>query len=120
MPTFVLLMKANDVASRKILRSGATGAALQRKSVEALGGSIRVQFAVTGHYDVVAIADLPDEATCLALSLASSSGGLYTEALRAYSPEEVDEAGELIRAAVAILSPPQGNVEATASEENTF
>jgi uncharacterized protein with GYD domain len=92
MPRYVFLMRAFDTGSMRMLYSGSAGARAQREAIGELGGTVEAQYAVTGNYDVVVIAELPSDSTALAISLAANAGGMYAEALRAYSEAEVDEA----------------------------
>lgn len=92
MAKHVLLMKATNIASLNILVRGADGLRAQKEAIEALGGLVVAQFVVTGDYDLVLIVDLPNDASVLALSLASNMGGLYVDALKAYEPSDVDGA----------------------------
>lgn len=104
MPTYVLLMKGQDRGSFQLLITGAYGLRKQRKAIESIQG-VRVihQYPVTGHYDYVAIVNFPDDESCLAIGLALNTIGLYTEELRAYTPEEVARAQTKIPGLASLL-----------------
>jgi uncharacterized protein with GYD domain len=60
-----------------------------KEAFQAAGGEIKEFFLVTGRYDMVVIADAPDDKTMAKLALIIGSGGaVRTETLRAYSEEE--------------------------------
>lgn len=92
MQRYLLLMRASEEGALGILNSGSSGAAGQCEAIKALGGKVVEQYVVIGQYDLVVVVDVPDEATALAISLSANIGGLYTEAMRAYQPSEVDAA----------------------------
>jgi uncharacterized protein with GYD domain len=65
--------------------------------VESLGGKVREQLWTVGEYDVVCIADFPDDETGVAALLrAGSSGNIRSNTLRAFNAEEM--AGIIARA----------------------
>jgi uncharacterized protein with GYD domain len=113
MPKYVLLAKATDVASTNILVRGADGLNAQHEAITALGGRVEAQFVVTGNYDIVLIVDMPTDISVLALSLASNIGGLYVNALRAYSADELDSARTELPEIESLL----GAMAAEASQE---
>jgi uncharacterized protein with GYD domain len=92
MPRYVLLSKASESGSGNIITWGAKGAEAYADFIKAAHGMVVAQYVVTGHYDLVSVIDFEDDIGCLAFSLRSEAGGLYVEALRAYSAAEVDEA----------------------------
>jgi uncharacterized protein with GYD domain len=92
MPKYVLLFRAQEGGAMNMLAGGSEGAAAQRDAIKELGGTVEAQYAVTGHYDAVLIADFPNDASVLAASMGAEAGGLYVDALRAYSADEIDQA----------------------------
>ena len=65
------------------------------KLVQSVGGTLEVFYYAFGDDDVIVIADLPDDATAVALSLTAGSTGtvsLSTTAL--LTPETIDEASK--------------------------
>lgn len=96
MPTYVLLGKATEMGSGNILTFGSEGASSFNELIDRVGGRLLSQFVVTGQYDIVAIVDFETEIGSLALSLRAEAGGIYIEALRAFSPDDVDEARSLL------------------------
>lgn len=91
MPTFVSLINWTDqgVANFKdtVTRSvDASNAAV------AMGGQLKEIYWTVGPYDLVTVADFPDDATATAFLLAvSSRGNLRTTTLRAYSADEMTQ-----------------------------
>lgn len=57
-----------------MLYQGSDGAWAQREAIEELGGTVERQYTVIGRYDVVVVADLPDDATSLAIFSSRRSG----------------------------------------------
>ena len=59
---------------------------------EKMGGKLEVYCYAFGEYDVVAIGDVPDNATAAAMSLAINSSGLAnTKTILLMTPEEMDK-----------------------------
>jgi uncharacterized protein with GYD domain len=60
-------------------------------SQSSLGGRAIGTWLTQGRYDVVLVADFPDEASASAFALGTGMAGrLTTETMRAYTPEETD------------------------------
>jgi uncharacterized protein with GYD domain len=77
-----------------LLKEGGSGrrAAVERLITSA-GGSIEALYFVFGEDDVIIVADLPDNATMAAVSLAVSAAGGATSTVRVLlTPEEIDTA----------------------------
>lgn len=63
--------------------------------VESAGGKVEAFYYAFGEYDVVVIADLPDNVSVAALSLVSSaSGAVETVTTPLLTAEEIDEAAK--------------------------
>ena len=61
-----------------------------RSLAERLGGSLTTVYWTVGPYDIVAIAEFPDDETATAFALGSSSqGNIRTTTLRAFDAEEM-------------------------------
>jgi uncharacterized protein with GYD domain len=66
-------------------------AATQEAAVEAAGGRVISVFWTQGKYDMVSIAQFPDEDTAMAFSIAlAMQGNVTTHTMRAYSAADVD------------------------------
>ena len=62
-----------------------------REVIEQLGGRVVGNWLTQGRYDVVWVAEFPDEAAASAFALGTGMAGrLTTETLRAYTAEETD------------------------------
>ena len=60
-----------------------------KKAFQAMGAQIKAFFLVMGRYDMVLVAEAPDDETVAKLALAiGSRGGTRTETLRAYTEDE--------------------------------
>ena len=76
--------------------------------IERLGGKVEAAYYTFGEYDLVAIAQFPDNASAAALSLAASAGGAI-EAYRTTPLMAIDEGMEAMRkAAGSGYRPPPG------------
>ena len=73
-----------------MLASGNSGVAGQARAIEALDGRVVSQWVVTGRFDAVLVAELPDDATAVALTLGATSAGQYMELLSALDSGELD------------------------------
>ena len=88
MPTYISLIQYTQKGIEKIKESPAR-LDHAKKGYEAAGGKIKDFFLVMGKYDIVIVADLPnDEAVArLALTL-GSSGNIRTQTMRAFNEAE--------------------------------
>ncbi len=88
MPTYISLIQYTDQGIQKIKESPAR-LDHAKKGYEAAGGKIKDFFLVMGEYDIVIVAELPnDEAVAkLALTL-GSAGNIRTRTMRAFTEAE--------------------------------
>ena len=94
MPKYLFKGSYTAGGTKGLLSEGGTSrrAAID-KLVKSMGGSLEAFYYAFGEDDVIVIADLPDEATAVAISLtvgASGTVSLSTTAL--ITPETIDEA----------------------------
>jgi uncharacterized protein with GYD domain len=89
MPSYVILGKWTDQGIKSV-KDTLNRSQRFREMVQQAGGSVTAQVWTQGAYDVVAIAELPDDdsATAVALQL-GGTGNIRTETLRAYSADDV-------------------------------
>jgi len=88
MPTYVLLVRWTNQGLQKIKESPSRLEA-GKKAFEAAGIKQKVFYMVMGRYDMVTIAEAPDDATLArALLSLASQGNLQTETLRAFTEDE--------------------------------
>ena len=92
MPRYLLLGRAQDAGALNILMFGASGATAFEDEIRQAGGTIVSSHVTTGAYDLATLVDFEDDIGALGISLRGGAGGIYFEALRAYAPDEVDEA----------------------------
>ena len=94
MPKYLIRASYTTEGVKGLLKEGGTKRkAVVDQMVREMGGSLEAFYFAFGDDDVVAIADLPDDASATAVSLAASAGGavgLNTTVL--ISAETVDEA----------------------------
>jgi uncharacterized protein with GYD domain len=88
-------MRSTRRGSVGLVGAGAEAERRHRTAIEALGGKVNSYRIVTGQYDLVMNVDLPDEVSSLFISHAWNVGGLYVEALRAFSSEELEQSRAL-------------------------
>ena len=63
------------------------------KVIEGMGGKLETFYYAFGDFDVIGIADMPDNVSSLAFSLAvNASGGINAKTIVLITPEEIDEA----------------------------
>ena len=90
------LIQANYTQSglAGLLKEGGTSRrAALTQTIEGVGGSLESLYYAFGRSDVYIIADLPDDATATALSLAvGAAGALTVDITVLITPETVDEA----------------------------
>lgn len=96
MGTYLLQASYGPEAVKGIVKEGGSKRrATIQKMVESAGGRLVAFYFAFGKADVYAIAEMPDHATAMALSMAVNATGmvqLHTTVL--ISPEEVDAAGK--------------------------
>ena len=91
MATFVSLINWTDKGVAGFKETVARADAAKR-AAEAMGGSIKEIYWTVGPYDIVTVADFPDDATGTAFLLAlGSQGNIRTTTLRAFGAEEMTE-----------------------------
>ena len=97
MPTYVTLMKWTEQGIKDI-KSTVDRSEQARQAIEQMGGRMSTIYWTQGAYDIVAIADFPDEETATAFLLSIGKlGNLRTETLRAFSAEEMRRILEKVR-----------------------
>src|SRR5258708_164453 len=96
MPKYLLRASYTPEGSRGLLKDGGTKRLnAARILVESLGGKIETLYFAFGDTDVVAIVDLPDNATAAAASLTiAGTGALAGTITVLLTPEEIDQASK--------------------------
>jgi uncharacterized protein with GYD domain len=93
----VTLMKWTDQGIKDV-KSTVDRSEQARQAIEQMGGHIPTIYWTQGSYDLVAIADFPDEETATAFMLSLGKlGNLRSETLRAFSAEEMRRILEKVR-----------------------
>ena len=91
MPTYLCLYNFTDQGVRNV-ESTTKRAAAFRALAESKGCKVRELLWTLGPYDMVAICDVPDDATGTALELAlAKAGNVRTLTLKAFSESEMDD-----------------------------
>jgi uncharacterized protein with GYD domain len=88
MPNYIVLARWTNEGVQKIGES-ASRLEAGRKAFEAAGIKLKEFYMVMGRYDMVSIAEAPDDATLARATIAvASKGHLQTETLRAFTEDE--------------------------------
>jgi uncharacterized protein with GYD domain len=96
MPKYLLNASYTAEGAKGLMKDGGTKRAnAARAAIEGLGGKIDAIYFAFGDTDVVAIVDLPDNASAAAASLTvSGSGAISTKLTVLLTPEEIDQASK--------------------------
>jgi uncharacterized protein with GYD domain len=94
MPKMLIRASYNADGTKGLIREGGTARrASVQKVVEGIGGKLEAFYFTYGQDDAIAIVDLPDGASGLALSLAvNASGAVRASTVPLISVEEMDAA----------------------------
>jgi uncharacterized protein with GYD domain len=88
MPTYIALLKWTQQGLQNVKQSPSRLDAA-RKGFEAAGVRMKDFYMVTGHYDMVAVVEAPDDVTVAkAILAAAAQGHITTETCRAYTEAE--------------------------------
>jgi uncharacterized protein with GYD domain len=96
MPKYLIKASYTAEGARGLLKEGGTArrAAVQ-KVIEGVGGKVEAFYFAYGEDDAYVIADVPDVASGLAVSLAvNASGAVRLSTIPLITPEEIDAAGK--------------------------
>jgi uncharacterized protein with GYD domain len=94
MPKYLLQASYSVEGSKGLLKDGGTKRTnAARALVESLGGKLESIYFAFGNTDVVAIVDLPDNASAAAASLTIAGSGALTGKITVLlTPEDIDQA----------------------------
>ena len=88
MPTYIALYKYTQQGIKNIKHSPSR-LDKARKAIEGSGGKLKDFYLTMGRYDIVAVAEWPDDATAAKFMLAQcSEGNVTSETLKAFSEVE--------------------------------
>lgn len=91
MPTFVSLINWTDQGVANF-KDTVTRSEEAKSAAAAMGGSIKEIYWTVGPYDLVTVAEFPDDATATAFLLAiGSRGNIRTTTLRAFGAEDMSQ-----------------------------
>ena|ERR1700730_8344086 len=97
MPKYLVQVSMHKEGIQNVL-SKAKGTGLRAavaKFAESAGGRLDAYYFAFGRHDAVAIMDMPDNVTAVALSVAASgTGAVHVEITPLVTPEEMDQAVE--------------------------
>src|SRR5438445_13665475 len=96
MPKYLLSASYSAEGSKGLLKDGGTKRTnAARALVESLGGKLESIYFAFGNTDVVAIVDLPDNASAAAASLTIAGSGALTGKITVLlTPEDIDQAAK--------------------------
>jgi len=94
MPKYLIQASYTAEGTKGLLKEGGSQRRVAaQEAVKGVGGVLDAFYYAFGEIDVVAIADVPDNVSAAALSLAvSASGALNTRMTVLLTPEEIDQA----------------------------
>jgi uncharacterized protein with GYD domain len=94
MPKYLVEARYTAEGTKGLLREGGSGRrAAVAKTVESVGGKLEAAYFAFGDVDVYIIADLPDNVSAAAVSLAANQTGFITsKTIVLMTPEEMDQA----------------------------
>ena len=88
MATYIILINYTQKGIETVKESPARLDAA-KQAFKAMGAEMKQFYLVTGRYDIVVIAEAPDDATVAKIALAiGSKGAIRTETFRAFSEDE--------------------------------
>ena len=88
MPTYIVLTKYTQQGIQNIKESPARFDAA-KNAIKAMGADIKQVFLTMGQYDLVVIAEAPDDETIAKFALATGSlGNVSTQTMRAFTEDE--------------------------------
>ena len=88
MATYISLLRFTEQGIRNIKESGKRIDAA-RKAYQAAGAKLKEVYSVMGRYDIVVIAEAPDDESAARLALALGAlGNIRTETMRAFTEDE--------------------------------
>ena len=88
MPTYIALVRWTNQGLQNVKQSPSRLDA-GRKAFEAAGAKLKDFYMVMGQYDMLLVAEAPDDATIAKATLGlSSKGNVQTETLRAFTEDE--------------------------------
>lgn len=91
MPTYVLLINWTEQGV-KSAKATVERAQHSQQLAQRLGGNLSTIYWTLGGYDIVGIAEMPDDESVTALAVAiASQGNVHTETLRAFSADEMQQ-----------------------------
>jgi uncharacterized protein with GYD domain len=79
MPFYLIQVAYKDTAAKALIANPQTREDVIAKSCASLGGKLHSFFFVFGDYDVVCIAEMPDNITAAAFALATASKGAISK-----------------------------------------
>lgn len=96
MPKMLIKAAYNSDGAKGLMKEGGTARrALVQKLVESLGGKMESFYYAYGDADAYIIADLPDAASGIALSLTvNATGAVHISTTPLITPEEIDQASK--------------------------
>ena len=96
MPKYLLQVNYTTDGAKGLIKDGGVARKnAARKAAESLGGTLESMYFAFGETDAYVIADMPDNASAAAISLAlAASGGATSRTVVLLTPEEMDQASK--------------------------
>lgn len=98
MPKYLLQVNYTTDGAKGLIKDGGVARKnAAQKAAESLGGAIESMYFSFGDTDAYVIADMPDNASTVAISLAlAASGGATSRTVVLLTPEEMDQASKKV------------------------
>ena len=96
MPKFFVTVSYTAEGAKGLRKDGGTKRRhVAGKAIESLGGTIESFYYTLGEHDAIVIAELPDNVSAAALSVAiAATGGVKLQTVPVLTPEDMDRACE--------------------------
>jgi uncharacterized protein with GYD domain len=94
MPKYLLQVSYTPEGAKGLLKDGGTKRReAARAAVASVGGTLESMYFAFGDYDAIVIADMPDQASVVASSIAlNASGAVTSKTTVLLTPEDIDAA----------------------------
>ncbi len=93
MPKYLIQFRYTDDGTKGLLKEGGTGRRdATEKLIKSVGGRLEAYYFAFGDFDGFLIADVPDNTSAAAISLAAgASGAVNSKTIVLMTPEQIDE-----------------------------
>ncbi len=110
MPTYMVRANYTEAGIKGMMGGGKNRRAAIAAIVEAAGGTLKDMYMTTGSHDVLAICDMPNADSGMAVNMVIGASGVACnfETIRCWSPEEFEEIAGRAAGIASAYTPPSG------------